>query len=61
MTAKELDKKFPFAGKEGICFNCAYINICDKILPGYNKPGKCGGPFYVSEDSESSEKLEDSI
>lgn len=50
MTAKELDKKFPFTGKEGICSECAYVNICNKMLPGYNKPGKCGGPFYKSED-----------
>lgn len=45
MTAKELDKKFKFAGKTGLCVDCAYVGHCDKILPGYNMPGKCGGPF----------------
>lgn len=45
MTKKELDKKFPFSGKDGKCSDCEYTEHCDKILPGFNKPGKCGGPF----------------
>lgn len=47
MTVKELDKKFPFSGKDGICSTCAYVNICTRILPGYNKNKICGGPFYA--------------
>ena len=46
MTAKELKKKFPFAGTDGICSTCGYVDICDKIIPGFHKPGKCGGPFF---------------
>ena len=46
MTKKELDKNFKFAGCNGICSTCEYVSWCDRILPGYNKPGKCGGPFY---------------
>lgn len=56
MNKKELDKKFKFAGCNGICSTCAYLNICDKILPGYNKPGKCGGPFY--KDNKIEEKID---
>lgn len=52
MTKKELLEKFPFAfkygvfGKAGECMSCAYFETCDKMLPGFIKPGKCGGPFY---------------
>lgn len=52
MTKKELLEKFPFAfkygvfGKSGECMSCAYSETCDKMLPGFIKPGKCGGPFY---------------
>lgn len=56
MNKKELDKNFKFAGCNGICSTCAYLNICDKILPGYNKPGKCGGPFY--KDNIIEEKID---
>lgn len=48
MTKKEIIKRFP-TKNPGICFNCAYVETCDKILPGFHKPGKCGGPFYESE------------
>ena len=47
MTKQELNKKFQFAGKDGVCAGCAYVDFCDKILPGFNKPGKCGGPFHM--------------
>ncbi len=47
MTIEELDKKFSFVGKDGICSTCAYVTICDKILPGYNKNKMCKGPFYA--------------
>ena len=55
MTKKELLEKFPFAlksfkygvfGKAGECMPCAYFETCDKMLPGFIKPGKCGGPFH---------------
>jgi len=54
MTKEEIIKKFPFAankhiqlyGKPGECTTCAYFEICDKMLPGFIRPGKCGGPFY---------------
>ena len=48
MTKKEILKNFSFSvGTEnGICESCSYIDMCDKILPGFNKPNKCGGPFY---------------
>lgn len=50
MTKDEIIKKFPFSikpiGKAGICTNCTYFENCDKMLPGFIKPGKCGGPFY---------------
>lgn len=55
MTKKELLEKFPFAfksfkygvfGKAGECMSCEYFETCDKMLPGFIKPGKCGGPFY---------------
>ena len=45
MTAKEILKNFPIPTEDGVCESCAYIDICDKILPGFNKPNKCGGPF----------------
>lgn len=52
MTKEEIKKKFPLSadnhlyGKCGECTLCGYFNICDKMLPGYIRPGKCGGPFY---------------
>ena len=46
MTKKELQKKFPFAGNCGECTSCAYFEICDKMLPCFIRPRKCGGPFY---------------
>ena len=50
MTKEELNKKFAFAGNEGICSTCAYVEFCGKMLPGFNKPRKCGGPFYKEKD-----------
>ena len=52
MTKKELLEKFPFIfkngcfGKSGECMSCAYFETCDKMLPGFIKPGKCRGSFY---------------
>ena len=46
MTKEELNKNLRCYGKTGICLSCAYVNICDKILPMFVKPRKCGGPFY---------------
>lgn len=49
MTKKEIIKRFPNSmqnPKE--CFLCAYVEHCDKILPGFIMPRKCGGPFYES-------------
>ncbi len=46
MTKKEISKKFKFSGNDGECNGCEYNDHCDKILPGFNKPGKCGGPFH---------------
>lgn len=45
MTKKEITKRFP-TENPGICFTCAYVETCNKILPGFHKPKKCGGPFY---------------
>ena len=56
MTKKELDKKFPFSGKDGECSDCEYTEHCDKILPGFNKPGKCGGPFEKDGKKEKEKK-----
>ena len=49
MTKEEIIKNFPIPTVIGICEMCEYVNQCDKILPGFNKPGKCGGPF-IKED-----------
>ena len=49
MTKNEILKKFPFSLKYGSsseCIYCAYFEICDKMLPGFIRPRKCGGPFY---------------
>jgi len=46
MTKNEILKKFPFADNSGECMSCAYFEICDKMLPGFIRPRKCGGPFY---------------
>ena len=50
MTKEEILKRFPFSvnspEKLGECTSCAYFEICDKMLPGFIRPGKCGGPFY---------------
>ena len=52
MTKQEILKKFPWAfkygayGHSGECMSCAYFEICDKMLPGFTRPRKCGGPFY---------------
>jgi len=52
MTKQEIIKKFPYAFKYDAyrhsceCTICAYFGVCDKILPGFTKPRKCGGPFY---------------
>lgn len=52
MTKEEIIKQFPFFvdnylyGKFGECTICAYFNFCDKILPGFIRPGKCSGLFY---------------
>ena len=56
MTKKELDKKFPFSGKDGKCSDCEYTEHCDKILPGFNKPGKCAGPFEKADKKEKGGK-----
>jgi len=52
MTKEEIIKKFSFSvdnrlyGKSGECAICSYFDFCDKILPGFIRPGKCSGPFY---------------
>ena len=52
MTKEEIIKKFSFSvdnhfyGEMGVCTLCSYFETCDKILPGFTKPRKCGGPFY---------------
>lgn len=52
MSKEEIIKKFPFSvdnhcyGEMGVCTLCSYFEICDKMLPGFTKPGKCEGPFY---------------
>lgn len=59
MTKKEIEKKFKFSGKDGECSGCEYGDHCDKILPGFNKPGKCGGPFKKeSKGEENQDKKE---
>lgn len=45
MTKKDILKNFPIPTKFGVCENCAYVDLCTNILPGLNKPNKCGGPF----------------
>lgn len=49
MTKEEIIKKFPFSinnhEKSGECTICAYFDFCDKMLPGFIRPRKCGGPF----------------
>lgn len=52
MTKEEILKQFPprifkymHFGEMGICYYCAYFSHCDKILLGFTKPRKCGGPF----------------
>ena len=52
MTKKEIEKKFPFSGKDGECADCEYVDTCDKILPGLNKPGKCAGPFHKDDEKK---------
>lgn len=47
MTKKEILKNFPIPTKFGVCENCAYVDLCTNILPGLNKPNKCGGPFKI--------------
>ena len=56
MTKKEIEKKFKFSGKDGECSGCEYGDHCDKILPGFNKPGKCGGPFEKDSKKEKDGK-----
>ena len=51
MTKEQIKKNFPYNcneycyGEMGVCTLCAYFETCDKILPGFIRPGKCGGPF----------------
>ena len=45
MTIKDILNNFPMPTKFGTCEYCAWINLCTNILPGFNKPNKCGGPF----------------
>lgn len=49
MTKEDILKNFPFSvdtdEKHGICTTCKYFENCDKMLPGFIRPGKCGGPF----------------
>lgn len=51
MTKEEIKKQFPFNynehfyGEMGVCTLCSYFETCDKILPGFIRPQKCGGPF----------------
>ena len=52
MTKKEIEKKFKFSGKDGECSDCEYVDHCDKILPGFNKPGKCAGSFHKDDKKE---------
>lgn len=56
MTKKEIEKKFKFSGKDGECSGCEYGDHCDKILPGFNKPGKCGGPFEKDDEKKSKKR-----
>lgn len=52
MTKEQIKKNFPYNcdehcyGEMGVCTLCAYFETCDKILPGFTRPKKCGGPFY---------------
>ena len=52
MTKNEILKKLPFAFKYGVfglaceCMSCTYFETCDKMLPGFTRPRKCGGLFY---------------
>ncbi len=55
MTKKEIEKKFKFSGKDGECSDCEYGDHCDRILPGFNKPGKCGGPFKKESKGEENQ------
>ena len=59
MTKKEIEKKFKFSGKDGECSDCEYVDHCDKILPGFNKPGKCDGPFH--KDNKKKDKKRNTI
>ncbi len=43
MTKKEILKNFPIPTKFGVFEKCAYVDLCTNILPGLNKPNKCGG------------------
>lgn len=61
MTLKEIEKKFPFSGKDGPCKDCAYLNICTSILPGLVKPKKCGGPFVVEDLNKFKAVMEDLV
>ena len=51
MTKEEIKKRFPFIfeehfyGEMGVCTLCSYFETCDKMLPGFIHPRKCGGPF----------------
>ena len=57
MTKKEIEKKFKFSGKDGKCSDCEYVDHCDKILPGFNKPGKCAGPFHKDDEKKDKKKV----
>ena len=47
MTKESILKKFSFIkpANYGPCISCAYVDSCDKILPCFINPRKCGGPF----------------
>lgn len=55
MTLKEIKKNFSFSATDGAgaCKFCAYVEYCDKILPGLIKPIKCDGPFYEFDDIDT--------
>jgi hypothetical protein len=57
MRKSEILKRFPCPKSFGVCIECAYVEHCDRILPAFIKPKKCGGPF-LSKERQPKEKTE---
>lgn len=51
MKKIDIIRKFPTPTNCGVCTVCRYFDTCDRILPGFHKPGKCGGPFINTYDA----------